>query len=145
MATKSSRTKTYSVDFAKEHGIPFVGSRALPKDIFVTVNHEIITFDQPPVIINDRTLVPLRVIFEALGATVDWDPDTRTVTATRGDINLSLVVDTNIINKNGTNIEIDVPAQTVNDRTMGPARAIAESLGASVNWNKYTRTVVIRD
>ena len=136
---------SYCEDFAKEHAIPFDGSRALPSDIFVTVNHEILTFDQPPTIINDRTLVPLRAIFEALGALVNWDPDTRTVTATRGDIHLSLVVDTNIINKNGTNIEIDVPAQIVNDRTMVPARAVAETLGASVNWNKYTRTVVISD
>lgn len=136
---------SYAESFAIDQGIPFDGSRALPAGIFVTVNNEILTFDQPPVIVNDRTLVPLRAIFEALGAEVNWDPDTRTVTANRGEVSLSLVVDTNILNKNGTDIEIDVPAQIINDRTMVPTRAIGEALGASVNWNASTRTVLIDD
>ncbi len=134
---------SYPEKYAQEMGIPFKGLRPLPADIFVTVDSKILTFDQPPTIVNDRTLVPLRAIFEAMGATVVWEPTTRTVTAKRGDINLSLVVDTNIIVKNGTKIEIDVPAKIIGDRTMVPARAIAESLGASVNWNSYTRTVEI--
>lgn len=136
---------SYAEDFAKETGIPFRNERALPKDIMVTVNHVPVWFDQPPTIVNDRTLVPLRAIFEAMGAEVNWDPATRTVTATRGEDKLSLVIDTNIINKNGTDFEIDVPAMIIGDRTMVPARAIAESLGASVDWNPHTRTVIIDD
>ena len=80
-----------------------------------------------------------------MGAVVDWEPTTRTVTARRDDINISLVVDTNIIKKNGADIEIDVPAQIVGDRTMVPVRAISESLGASVDWDPATRTVLIDD
>ncbi|MBE7041985.1 MAG: hypothetical protein E7399_00620, partial [Ruminococcaceae bacterium] len=59
------------------------------KSISVLVNNQALSFDQPPVIENDRTLVPLRAIFEALGAEVLWDGETSTVTATRGDITIS--------------------------------------------------------
>lgn len=136
---------SYAEEYAKERRIPFDGSRPLPKDIMVMVNKNLLTFDQPPVLVNDRTLVPLRAIFESLGATVDWNAKTRTVSAKRGSDSLSLVVGTNVIRKNNTKIEIDVPAQIVGDRTMVPARAIAEALGASVNWNPNTRTVIIDD
>ena len=136
---------SYPEEYAKEMHIPFEASRPLPAHIMVTVNKKILTFDQPPVIVNDRTMVPMRAIFEALGATVDWNPDTRTVTATRDDETLSLVIDTNIINKMDTVIKIDVPAQIIGDRTMVPVRAISESLGASVDWNGSTRTVIIHD
>lgn len=136
---------SYAETYAKEHGIPFDGSLNPPAEIMVSVNKRLLTFDQAPVIVDDRTLVPLRVIFEALGAVVDWEPTTRTVTARRGEINISLVVDTNIIKKNGTDIEIDVPAQIIGDRTMVPVRAISESLGASVDWDPATRTVLIDD
>ncbi len=136
---------SYAEDFAKITGIPFRNERALPKDIMVTVNHIPVVFDQPPTIVSDRTLVPLRAIFEAMGANVEWDAKTRTVSATRGEDKLSLVIGTNIINKNGEDIKIDVPAMIIGDRTMVPARAIAESLGASVDWNPHTRTVIIDD
>lgn len=136
---------SYAETYAKEHNIPFDGSLTASEEIMVSVNRTLLTFDQPPVIVNDRTLVPLRAIFEALGAAVDWEPTTRTVTARRGEVNISLVVDTNIIKKNGDDIEIDVPAQIIGDRTMVPVRAISESLGASVDWDSITRTVLIDD
>lgn len=136
---------SYAQTFAEEHNLPFDGSLAPSSEILVSVNRKLVTFDQPPVIIDDRTLVPLRAIFEAMGAVVDWEPSTRTVTARRDDISISLVIDTNIIKKNGTDIEIDVPAQIINDRTLVPVRAISESLGASVDWDPITRTVLIDD
>lgn len=137
---------SYAQTFADEHNIPFDGSLTASEEILVSINRKLLTFDdQPPVIVNDRTLVPLRAIFEALGAVVDWEPTTRTVTARRGETSISLVIDTNIIKKNGTDIEIDVPAQIINDRTMVPVRAISESLGASVDWDPITRTVLIDD
>ncbi len=134
---------SYAEEYAKENKLPFDNSLAPLSEILVRVDDTILTFDQPPVIVNDRTLVPLRGIFEALGATVEWDASTRTVYATRGETHLSLVVDTNIISKNGTNIQIDVPAQIIGDRTMVPVRAISESLEASVNWDGATRMVLI--
>jgi len=136
---------SYAEEFAKEHNIPFDASRPLPAEIMVSLNHRLLTFDQPPLIIDDRTLVPVRAIFEAMGVTVDWIPATRTVTAKRGNTSIKMVIDTKILVKNGTNIEIDVPAQIINERTLVPARAIAEAFGASVNWNPDTRTVIIDD
>lgn len=137
--------KSYAETFAKEHNISFDGSLPTPSEISVSVNKKILAFDQPPVIIDDRTLVPLRAIFEALGAVVEWDPSTRTVKAERGDTKISLVIDTNIIKKNDTDIEIDVPAKIINDRTMVPVRSISESLGASVDWDPVVRMVMIDD
>ena len=104
---------------------------------------KIIFPDQKPVIKNDRTLVPLRAIFEAMGATVDWDNDTRTVYSTKGEVSLSLAIGSNLLYKNGTPIEIDVPAEIINDRTMVPVRAIAEAFGSQVDWDEYSRTVLI--
>ncbi len=136
---------SYAASFAKENKLSFSGTLAPLSEILVRVNKNILFFDQPPVIINDRTMVPFRGIFEALGATVEWEAATRTVRATRGDTKISLVIDTNIINKNGIEKQIDVPAQIVGNRTMVPIRAISEALGASVNWDAVTRMVLIED
>jgi hypothetical protein len=102
-----------------------------------------ISSDQPPVIIEGRTLVPLRVIFEALGATVNWNNDTRSVIATRGDISIYLAIGSNTLYKNGQPVYLDVTAQIINDRTMVPVRAVSESLGANVVWDNDTRTVYV--
>ena len=99
--------------------------------------------DVPAQIINDRTMVPLRAIFEALGATVEWNNETRTVTSEKGDTKISLTIDDTNLYVNGEAKVLDVPAQIVNDRTMVPARAIAEAYGCKVEWDGETRTVTI--
>ncbi len=140
---------TYTEKYAEQKNIAFSGSLSPSSEILVRLNDEYIDFDQPPVIVNDRTLVPLRAIFEAMGADVNWDAKTRTVTASRNNITIKMTVDTNIIRRTNsgitTDIEIDVPAQIIGDRTMVPARAIVESFLASVNWDGKTRTVLIQD
>lgn len=100
-------------------------------------------YGQLPVIVEGRTLVPLRAVFEALGATVDWNNDTRTVTSVRGEVGISLAVGSTALVVNGETKTIDVPAQIMNDRTMVPVRAVAEAFGCKVEWNNDTRTVVI--
>ncbi len=100
-------------------------------------------YGQMPVIVEGRTLVPLRSVFEALGATVSWDNDTRSVTSVKGDVTITLAVDSKEMTVNGTVKTLDVPAQIMNDRTMVPVRAVAEAFGANVNWDNETRTVVI--
>jgi|GEM_PF-6984393 len=119
-----------------------IGSSAedtpLVDEIKVNLNDEYISFDQPPIM-----LVPLRAIFEAIGANVEWDGDTKTVTAVKGDTTIILQIGSNILIKNGENISLDVPAQIVNDRTMVSARAVAESFGATVEWDESSRTVLI--
>ncbi len=99
--------------------------------------------DVPAQTINGRTMVPLRAIFEALGATVEWDDATQTVTAIKGDIIIKLQIDSNVLNKNDEAITLDVPAQLLDGRTMVPARAVAEAFGSQVGWDDTTQTVTI--
>lgn len=113
--------------------------------ISVLVNGVAISFDQPPVIQDGRTLVPLRAIFEALGAEVAWDGTTNTVAAARSGIGISLQIGANEMYKNGTAIAVDVPAQIMNGRTMVPVRVIAEAFGAEVQWDAQSRTVLINE
>ena len=130
----------YDVSWDKETGI--LTLLAL-ENIKVMLNDTMIQFDQPPIMQEGRTLVPLRAIFEALGASVDWNGDTQTVTAVKDDIIISLQIGSNVLNKNGKNITLNVPAQLVNGRTLVPARAVAESFGASVDWDNDSQTVLI--
>ena len=101
--------------------------------------------DVPAQLINDRTMVPLRAIFEALGATVDWDDATETVTSVRDDKTVKLQIGSNKLYVNDDVKELDVPAQIVNDRTLVPVRAIAESFGCTVGWEEETETVTITE
>lgn len=97
--------------------------------------------DSPPVIVDGRTLVPVRAIFEALGAEVEWDADTRTATGTRGDTTVSVQIDNTTAYVNGESRVLDVPARLINNRTMVPARFISESFGCQVFWDQATQTV----
>ena len=99
--------------------------------------------DVYPKIENDRTLVPMRAIFESLGATIDWDGENRIVTATRDGITISLAIGSNTLYKNSEEIYVDVPAKIENDRTLVPLRVVSESLDCTVEWNKAERTVNI--
>jgi len=99
--------------------------------------------DVPPQIVNGRTLVPMRAIFEAFGATVDWDADTRTAIATSHDTTIVLTLGSQIALVNGAEVELDVPAQAIEGRTMVPVRFVSETLDADVDWIPETQTVVI--
>ncbi len=140
---------TYANKYADEHKISFLSGIKPSEEILVRVNNKYVDFDQPPAIVNDRTLVPVRAIFEAMGISVDWNAETRTVTATRENTQIKLTIDSNVMKKvvDGveTSIEIDVPAMILSDRTMVPARAPMENFGASVHWDGATRTVIIKD
>ena len=111
--------------------------------ITVIINGKPLALEQPPIIENGRTLVPLRAIFEALGAEVDWNPETQTVTAGKGGTTVMLTIGSNTLIKNGQQISLDVPARIVGGRTLVPVRAVAESFDAEVEWDASTRTVNI--
>ena len=117
----------------------------VPVPISVINNGSALTFDQPPIVENGRTLVPLRAIFEGLDADVEWDQSTQTVTAVRGGIKITLQNGSNILTRNSEQITLDVPPQIVGGRSLVPLRAIAESFGAEVDWNANTRTVTITE
>lgn len=92
---------------------------------------------------SGRVLVPLRGVFEALGATVDFDNATQTVFATRDTLQMQLRIGSTQANVNGQVRTLDVPAKTLFGRTLVPLRFVSEALGASVSWNEAQSTVYI--
>ncbi|GAA4710696.1 copper amine oxidase N-terminal domain-containing protein [Brevibacillus fulvus] len=121
-------------------------STATQANIKVQYNASAIAFpDQKPLILNQRTLVPIRPIAEALGFQVGWDEKTRTVSVEKGNNKVSLVVSQKIAKRNNETITLDVPAQIINKRTVVPVRFIAEALNYEVNWEAKTQTVAITD
>ena len=109
----------------------------------ITTNGTAKALDVPAQIIDSRTMVPLRAIFEALGASVEWDDATKTVTSVKGDTTVKLTIGKAAITVNGADKALDVPAQIVDSRTLVPVRAIAESFGCEVGWDDATKTVTI--
>lgn len=111
----------------------------------VQLNGEFLEFDVDPTIINDRTMVPMRAIFEYFGATVEWYGDTRTVKAYKDNDYIKLVIDSDIAYKNGKEFKLDVAPTIIDDRTLVPVRFVGESLGINVDWDNDTRTVILED
>ena len=104
--------------------------------ITVFVDRVQVNFDQQPIIKDDRTLVPMRRIFEALDAEVFWDEPSQSVTAVSGTDVILFQIGKNGLYKNGKlTYTMPVPAQIINDRTLVPLRAVAESLGCEVAWD----------
>ncbi|MDO5397362.1 MAG: stalk domain-containing protein [bacterium] len=113
--------------------------------ISVKLNGTALSFDVAPQIINDRTMVPMRKIFESLGATVEWDQDTKTVTSTKGDKTITMTIDNPEMKVNDSSVTLDSAPTIVDDRTLVPVRAIAEAFGSTVDWDGDTKTVTIAD
>lgn len=111
--------------------------------ITVQLDHTQVEFSQAPIIKNDRTLVPVRAIFEAMGATVQWNDNTKTVTSTLGDTKVVMVLDNKIMTVNDTPKTLDCAPTLVGGSTMVPTRAVAEGFGCKVEWDGNTRTVFI--
>jgi len=111
--------------------------------IGVTVNGRALVMETQPVVRDGRTLVPLRAIFEALGASVEWDARTQTITGKRNGTTVTLQIDNPVARINNNAVSLDTPPTVISGRTMVPTRFIAESLGAKVVWNGLTRTVSI--
>jgi hypothetical protein len=108
--------------------------------------------DQPPVLVNDRLLVPVRLIADALGASGDWNGNTQTSMLSLGNIRLDVTIGKSVIiktirNANGSvttdTISLDAPAQLIGNRNMVPLRAVSEGFNCNVGWTQETRTVVI--
>ncbi len=111
--------------------------------VSVFYNGEKVLFDQLPVIENGRTLVPLRAIFEKIGAEVSWDAETSTITAVKDSTEIKLTLNSTTAYKNGEAITLDVPAKSVNGRTLVPVRFIADCFGVDVKWNPDYQRVTL--
>ena len=145
--------------FISLFAIIIIGSLSFAKEesaIKVQLNGEYLDFtdDQgnvvEPQLINNRTMVPLRKIFESLDCEIDWDQDTKTVTAVKEDREIKLTIDdNNAYLKAGSGdektIELDSAPVIIENRTLVPVRFIAESLEKEVEWDQENKTVIIID
>lgn len=111
--------------------------------INVVVDGNKLTFDVPPFLDNGRMLVPVRAIFEALDATIEWDGNTQTVTASKGDKIITLQIGNDKATIGNTEVILDVPAKLKDGRTFVPVRFVSEALGAKVVWDSATNTAFI--
>ena len=123
-------------------------SATAANEISVYVDGVKLNFDQPPIAKNGRTLVPVRAIFEALGATVDWIQEEQAVVAQRGDVMIVMVLGKDKFVKEtggdgGMVYDLDVPAEVLNGRTLVPLRAVSEALDCNVEWEGTTQTVTV--
>lgn len=96
-----------------------------------------------PIVINDRTLVPIRAIIEAMGGTVGWEQETQTATLNYGSDEIRLIIDNTTAYLNGDAHSLDTAPTIINNRTMLPIRFIAESFKFDVDWTQETQTVTI--
>ncbi|MFJ7730621.1 stalk domain-containing protein [Lysinibacillus sp. NPDC097231] len=96
------------------------------------------------VIVEGRTLLPLRSIFESLGATVNWNTKTKVVVAEKGTTKIELPLNSKKVKVNGVTKTLDVPAKLIGNKTMVPVRFVSESLGAEVSWDKVNQFALIK-
>ncbi len=109
----------------------------------VYINGEYLGFEQNPIIENERVLVPMRAVFNALGAEVEWNDSNKNITAKKGSTIINLTIGKNNMSVNDREISLDTEPIIVNDRTFVPIRAISEAFKAEVDWNQKERKVEI--
>lgn len=114
-------------------------------NISVVLDGARLSFDQPPVMQNNRVLVPLRAIFEALDASVTWDGSTETVTSSKSGTTVKMQINNTQYTINDEIKTMDVPPLLLNSRTLIPVRAVAESFCCMVDWDNATQTVIIKN
>jgi hypothetical protein len=114
--------------------------------INVELNGHPLTFDVPPVVEAGRTLVPVRAIFEALGARITWDPASQTISAVHPERNRYVILKLGSTTAwvDGREVTLDVAPRLIDGRTMVPLRFVSTAMGADVSYDAATQTVVIR-
>lgn len=113
------------------------------EEISVLLNGEVLDFDVQPQIINGRTMVPMRKIFEALGATVEWENETQLIRAKKQGKIVVMQINSPLISVDGYDVTLDVPPQLIGGRTLVPVRAVAESFDIHVLWDEIYNNVVL--
>lgn len=113
------------------------------KEIKVVLNGREIEFDQPPVMVNDRVMVPMRKIFEELGYSVEWYGDTQTAVAKKGSNTITVGIGKNNISYGKGTYNCDVAPMIISRRTLVPVRAISECDGCNVEWDSENYSVII--
>ena len=111
----------------------------------IKINNKVLESDTEPQIIDGRTMVPVRVIFEGVGATVGWNAETKTVTGKKGSDTVIMNVGEKAMTVNGKKVDMDGEAMIIDSRAFAPARYVAEAFGYDVSWNGDTKEVIIKD
>ncbi len=116
-----------------------------PSDgIAVKIDDKNVSFDREPVLYHDRTMVPMRKIFEELGAKVYWDGENQVVTGERGNTTVKVSIGQNVMYVNDKAVTLDTAPFVLSGRTLVSARAVAEGLGCTVAWDGENNTVLIK-
>lgn len=113
------------------------------EDIKININGNYIETPVSPMIVNDRTMIPFRVIFEAMNMEVKWNEKYQKVHGYNDTTNIILTIGSNKMIVNTDIVEIDAAPFIANDRTLVPVRAITEALQCEVGWDAENRVVVI--
>ena len=147
VSANGAKTETVSKDITPPTVITLtIGS------VNATVNGESVVNDVAPMVVNDRTMLPIRFVAEALGANVDWYEPLQTVTVKSRKTDISIKIGQKyasvtekiaLYNQPIKDVELDSPAFIENDRTYLPLRFVAEKLGADVQWDGATQTITI--
>ena len=136
-------SQSYSKEFDESITNVETPTYSQPDGITVILNGKQLEFDVDPMLINSRTMVPMRVIFEALGAKVDWDGTTQTAIGVTKSTTIKITIGKDYLLKNDNIVVLDSPAVVISGRTLVPVRAIAESLDCKVEWYGETQVVEI--
>ena len=140
--TKSIRSWLYADDSA-----PSPLFRAAPQGVRIRIDGDFLyipAYDQQPIIIDGRTMVPLRIVMEALGFTVEWRYEYQSAFIRKDDITIIIQIGNKNMEVQGYGIvELDVPARLIGGRTMVPMRAVAEASGMEAQWDSANRIVNI--
>ena len=111
--------------------------------IGLIIEGKYVQLDQAPLMDQGRVLVPLRGIFEHLGAEMAWDASTGSVIGKKDNTIIQLKIGSDLAYVNNQAIKLDVPGKIIDGRTMVPIRFIGESLGVMVNWDMQHKRVII--
>jgi plastocyanin len=120
-----------------------VAYAATSQSIAVIIDGEPQSYAQSPQLVEGHVMVPMRAIFQSLGATVRWDSHTRQVLAQKGDTEVGLIVGSPIATVGARRVILDVPPQMSHDTVFVPLRFVGEALGAQVAWQPASRRVMI--
>lgn len=122
---------------------PYVIDGVQQQGTAVFCNGEQVQFDEQPIEESDRILVPMRAIFEDLGASVDWNGNEESITITNDATTIEMQIDNNIMQIDDTQVTLDVPPRLIGERTLVPLRAVSEALNAKVDYIENLNRVVI--
>lgn len=109
----------------------------------ITVDQEPLVTDVEPIVVEGRTLVPMRSLFHALGAEIAWNAEEKSVTAYKDNTEIKLYLNQGYAYIDEQIITLDVPATVKNDRVMVPLRFVCEVFGCSVDWDNENNAITI--